>query len=85
MIPKLFKFRLANKNLQNSVIDRKCQQNHLQTKIDNKKSRLRTLQNELTFLRSDLKFRLNCLDFAHISTIFFSINDNLLKTHGSIQ
>lgn len=48
-------------------------------------SRLRTFQNELNFLRSDLQFRLNCMDFAHISTILSSINDNLLKIHGSIQ
>ena len=36
-------------------------------------------------LRSDLQFRLNCIDFAHISTIFLSSNDNLLKSHDSIQ
>ena len=36
-------------------------------------------------LRSDLQFRLNCIDFVHISTISLSSNDNLLKTHDSIQ
>ena len=30
-------------------------------------------------------FRLNCIDFAHISAIFCGSNDNLLKTHDSIQ
>ena len=76
---------MANKNLQNSVTYRKCQQNLLQTEINNKKSHLRTLQNEFNRLRSDLQFRLNCIDFAHISAIFLSSNDNLLKTHDSIQ
>ena len=44
IIPNFLKFRLANKNLQNSVSYRKCQQSLLQTEIDNKKSHLRTFQ-----------------------------------------
>ena len=28
---------------------------------------------------------MNCIDFAHISAIFLSRKDNLLKTHDSIQ
>ena len=79
------KFRLASKDLQNSVTYRKCQLNLLQTEINNKKSRLRTLQNEFNRLRSDLQFSLNCIDFAHISAIFLSSNDNILKSHDSIQ
>ena len=85
IVPNFLKFRLANKNLQNSVTYRKCQQNLLQTEIKNKKSHLGTLQNEFNRLRSDLQFRLNWIDFAHISAIFLSSNDNLLKTHDSIQ
>ena len=81
----VLKFRLANKNLRNSVTYIKYQQNLVQTEINNKKSRLRTLQNEFNRLRSDLQFSLNCIDFAHISVIFLSSNDNLLKTHDSIQ
>ena len=42
VIPNFLKFRLANKGLRNSVIYTKCQQNLLQTEINNKKSRLRT-------------------------------------------
>ena len=41
--PNFFKFRLANKKLQNSVTYKKCQRSLLQTEIDNKKSHLRTL------------------------------------------
>ena len=47
-----FKFRLANKNFQNSITYRKCQQNLLQTEINNKKSHLTVLQNEFSRLRS---------------------------------
>ena len=36
-------------------------------------------------MRNDLQFSLNCIDFAHVSAIFPSSNDNLLKTHDSIQ
>ena len=28
---------------------------------------------------------MNCIDFAHISAIFLSSNDNILKSHDSIQ
>ena len=78
-------FRLANKYLRNSVTYIKCQQNLLQTEINNKKSGLRTLKNEFNRLRNDLQLSLNCIDFVHISAIFLSSNDKLLKTHDSIQ
>ena len=79
------KFRLGKKDLGNSVTYRKCQLNLLQTEINNKKSRLRTLQNEFNCLRSNLQFSLNCTYFPHISAIFLSSNDNILKSHDSIQ
>ena len=85
VIPNFLKFLLANKDLRNSVTYIKCQQNILQTEINNKKLCLRTLQNEFNRLRNDLQFSLNCIDFAHIPAIFLSSNDNLLKTHDSIQ
>ena len=84
IIPNFLKFRLANKNLQNSVTYKKCQRTLLQTEIDNKKSHLRTLQNVFNRLRNELKFILNCIGFPHISVIFLSSNDNLLKTYDSI-
>ena len=85
IIPNFLKFRLANKNLQNSVTYKKCQRIPLQIEIDNKKSHLRTLQNEFNRLRNELQFKLNCIDFSHISAIFLSSIDNLLKTHDFIQ
>ena len=36
-------------------------------------------------MRHDLQFSLNCIDFVHISAIFLSSSDNLLKSHDSIQ
>ena len=84
VIPNFLKFRLANKDLRNSITYIKCQQNPLQTEINNKKS-LRTLQNEFNRLHNELQFSLNCIDFAHIFAIFLSSYDNLLKIHDSIQ
>ena len=46
---------------------------------------MRTLQNEFNRLCNKLQFKLNCIDFAHISALFLSSNDNLLKIHDSIQ
>ena len=46
---------------------------------------MRALQNEFNRLHNELQFKLNCTNIAHISAIFLSSNDNLLKTHDSIQ
>ena len=46
---------------------------------------MRTLQHEFNRLCNALQFKLNCINFAHISTIFLSSNDNILKTYDSIQ
>ena len=64
---------------------RKYQRNPSQTEINNKKSHLRNLQNEFNRLLSDLQFTLNYIDIADISVISLSINNDLLKTHVSIQ
>ena len=81
VIANFLKFHLANKDLRNSITYIKCQQNLLQTEINNK----RTLQNEFNRLRNDLQFSLNCINFAHISAICVSSSDTFLKTHDSIQ
>ena len=85
VIPNFLKFHLANKDLRNSITYIKCQQNLLQSEINNKESYLKPLQNDFNRLRNDLQFSLNCIDFARISAIFLSSNDNLLKNHDSIQ
>ena len=51
VVANFLKFRLANKDLRNFVTYRKSQLNLLQTEINNKKSRLRTLQKEFNRLR----------------------------------
>ena len=58
VISNFLNFRLANKDLRNSITYIKCQQNLLQSEINNKESYLRTLQNEFNRLRNNLQFNL---------------------------
>ena len=71
--PNVLKFHLANKDLGNSITYRKYQQSLLHKDINNKKSHLRTLQNEFSYLLNDLQFTLDCIDFAHISEFFMVV------------
>ena len=43
------------------------------------------MQNEFNRLSNELQFKFDCIYFAHISAIFLSGNENLSKTHDSIQ
>ena len=54
IISNFLKIHLADKDRQTSVTYSKCRQNLLQTDFYNKKSYLRTLQNEFNCLRNDL-------------------------------
>ena len=85
VIPKFLNFRLANKKLQDSLTYKNCQRNLLITEINLKKSRLRVLKKEFYLLHSELKSVLNCIDFAHVCSLFLSSNDLILKSHDSIQ
>ena len=85
IIPNFLNFRLANKKLQDSFSYKTCQHNLLLTEINLKRSRLRVLKNEFCLLHNELKSVLNCIDFAHICSLFLSSNDVILKSHDSIQ
>ena len=85
VISKYLNFCLANKKLQDSLTYKNCQRNLLITEINLKKSRLRVLKKEFYLLHSELKSVLNCIDFAHVCSLFLSSNDVILKSHDSIQ
>ena len=57
----------------------------LLTEIDIKRSHLRILQKEFNSLRKELQLVLNCIDFAHICSLFLSGNDSSIKIHEDIQ
>ena len=85
IIPNFLNFRLANKKFQDSFSYKTCQHNLLLTEINLKRSRLRVLKNEFYLLHNKLKSVLNCIDFAHVCSLFLSNNDVILKSHDSIQ
>ena len=57
-----------------------CQLNVLREEIGQKKSTLRSLQEEFSSLKVSLHNELNLIDFSHVSTFFFGINDKILKS-----
>ena len=84
-ISKFLRFRTANKNLKDPNAYKKCQKSLFLTEIDIKRSHLRVLQKELSFLRKELQSVLNCIDFAYICSLFLSGNDSSPKIHEDIQ
>ena len=84
IIPTFLRFRTANKNLRDSNAYKQCQKSLLLTETGIKISLLRVLQKEFRFLRKELQSVLNCIDFAHICSLFLSGND-FIKTHADIQ
>ena len=85
VIPNFLNFRLANSHLKYSSTYKVCQLNLLREEIRQKKSTLRSLQKEFSSLKVPLQNELNLIDFAHVSTLFFGINDKILKSKSSVQ
>ena len=86
VIPDFLNFCLANSHLKYASTYRLCQLNLLREEIHQKKSTLRNLhKKEFSSLKVSLQNELNLIDFAHISTLFFRINDKILKLKSSVQ
>ena len=85
VIPKFLNFRVANNHLKFSTTYKQCQSNLLREEIRQKKSTVRILQKEFTSLKSSLQNELNLIDFAHVSTLFFGINDRILESKSLVQ
>ena len=85
VIPNFLNFRLANSHLKHSSTYRLCQLNLLREEIRQKNSTLRSLQKEFSSLKVSFQNELNLIDFAHVSTLFFGINDKILKSKSSVQ
>ena len=83
-MPNFPNFRLANSHLKVLSTYRLCQSNLLREEIRQKKSTLRSLQNEFSYLKVSLQNDLNLIDFAHVTTFFFGINDKILKSKSSV-
>ena len=85
VIPNFLNFRLANSYLKYSSTYKLCQLNLLREEIRQKKSVLRSLQKEFSSPKVSLQNELNLIDFAQVSTLFFGINDKILKSKNSVQ
>ena len=46
---------------------------------------IKNLQKEFSSLKVSLKNEFNLIDFTHVSTLFFGINDKILKSKSSVQ
>ena len=57
----------------------------MREEIRQKKSTLRSSQKKYSSLKVSLQNELNLIDFAHASTLFFGINDKILKSKSSVQ
>ena len=79
VVPNFLNFRLANSHIKYSSTYRLCQINLLREEIYQKKYTLISLQKEFSSLKVSLPNELNLIDFAHVSILFFGINDNVLK------
>ena len=85
VIRNFLKFRLANKNLKNSMTYRKCQRQLLKAEIDSKEFRLKVLRNKFNHVKCELQIILNFIDFAHICTLFLISNNRSLEIHDKTQ
>ena len=85
VIPNFLNFRLANSHIKYSSTCKVCQLNLLREKIRQKKSTLISLQKEFSSFKVSSQNELNLIDFAHVSTLFFGINDKILKSKISVQ
>ena len=78
-------FRVANNHLKFSTTYKQCQSNLLREEIRQKKSTVQIQQKEFACLKSSLQNELNLIDFTHVSTLFFGINDKILKSKSLVQ
>ena len=85
VIPNFLNFRLANRHLKYSSTYTLCQLNLLREEISQKKCTLRSLQKEFSSLKVSSQNELNLINFAHVSTLFFGINEKVLKSKSLVQ
>ena len=80
VIPKILRFKLANRQLSSSPAYNICQKRLLNEEIFSKHKLVRSLAFNIKSLKNDLKCVLNIIDFVHLATVFLSSNNkNILK------
>ena len=82
---KFLSFHLPNNHLKYSSTYNPRQSNLLREGIRQQKSTVQNLQREFSSLKVSLQNDLNLNDLTYVITLFFGINDNILKLKKSIQ
>ena len=78
-------FKLANKQLHNSVVYKKCQIKILEEEVRAKRKIINILEKDAKKIREELRGTLSCLDFSYICSLFLVANDKSVLHHGNIQ
>ena len=85
VIPIFLNFYLANSHLEYLSTYRLSQSNILSEEIYQKKSTVRVLRKKINSLKMSLQNEFDLIYFAHVSTLFFGINDKILKSKRLVQ
>ena len=82
---KFLSFHIPNNHLKYSSTYNPRQSNLLREEICQQKSTVQNLQREFSSRKVSLQNYLNLNDLTHVITLFFGINDKILKLKKSIQ
>ena len=82
---KFLSFHIPNNHLKYSSTYNPRQSNLLRGEIRQQRSTVQNLQREFSSLKVSLQNDLNLNDLTHVITIFFGINDKIVKLKKSIQ
>ena len=85
IIPKFIQFRVANKELLNSVAYRKCLNKPFQKEIIKEKRRHRQLKKDLKSVKDVLLLSINFLDCSHVWNLFLVKNEKYFRSHQKIN
>ena len=87
LIPKYLQFKLANRNLHNSLVCKKCHTKLLEKEIKANQRRPNILEKDTKRIRKELQETLSCLDFSYICCLLliFHIIDTSILHRDNIQ
>ena len=85
VIPKLLRFKLANRNFRSSSAYNTCQKRLLKEEINIKKNKIKQYLLELNSVKKQLQSEIRFFYFYHVCTFFLNINNKKLNRAKCIQ
>ena len=85
VIPKFISFKLANRQLNNFRVYRKCQIRLLEEEIKSKGKRINTLENDTQRVKEELQRTFSVLDFSYICSLFLVASDKTILHPDNIH